>query len=154
MADNYIGNRMDDYLAGKLSAPRQRKLTPSGHRPGTLQLAIDPAETVWISEGALLPAGMRLIEQLRNAGVPVCYRAESGKAGSKAAIRFGARHFPPEVAAPTADTEVRITSGRIKIDGNRAEINFAETLAPAAADMAASLLSKSGKKVSATNITL
>ena len=154
MADNYIGNRMDDYRAGKLSAPRRPKLTPSGRRPGSLELACAPAAGVWVGEGALLPAGVALIARLRNAGLSVCYRAESGKSGAAPAIRFGARHFPPEVAAPEASAEVAVSPSRIEIDAGRAIIEYAAERAAEAADMAAALLSDSGRKVASATLTL
>lgn len=154
MADNYIGNRMEDYLAGKLASPRRKKLTPSGRRPGTLELDVDPASSVWIGEGALLPAGLRLIEQLKNAGISVCYRAESGKSGSEPAIRFGARHFPPEVPGPEADRTVNVTSSQIEIDCGRALIRYQSESSAEAADMAAALLSRPGCSVLSANITI
>ena len=154
MADNYIGNRMDDYLAGKLASPRRTRLTPSGRRPGKLELEANLSATVWICEGALLPAGLRLIEQLKNAGISVSYRAQGSKEGAAPAIKFGARHFPPEATAPDADHSVSITVARIEIDGGRSLIEFREETARDAADMAAALLSRPGSSILSARITL
>lgn len=141
MADNYIGNRMDDYLAGKLSRPATRRLTPSGAKPGTLVLAINTKQTVWISEGALLAPGIALISTLTSAGVKTLYRADEGKEGAEPAIKFGARHYPPYAAAPTADVTISITDGQISIDQGRATITFPPERATEAAHMASALLS-------------
>lgn len=141
MADNYIGNRMDDYLAGKLSRPAVRRLTPSGTKPGMLAIPVDQKRTIWISEGALLPAGIALISLLTSAGVKTFYRAEGGKTGAEPAIRFGARHYPPTVDAPQADVTIAISTAKILIDSGRAMITFPEARAEDAARIAASLLS-------------
>ncbi|MDE6536191.1 MAG: hypothetical protein K2K82_09330 [Muribaculaceae bacterium] len=141
MADNYLGNRMDDYRAGKLTRPAPRRLTPSGVKPGTLFLTVDPKRSVWIAEGALLPAGTALIRTLTSAGIKTYYRADSGKAGSEPAIKFGARHYPPAADAPQADVNIAVTPEEILIDSGRARITFPEDRADDAAQMAAALLS-------------
>ena len=148
MADNYIGNRMDDYIAGKLKKASPRRLTPSGKRPGTLDLPVDSAATVWIPQGALLPAGRRLIELLTNSGVHVSYRAERGKTGAEPAIRSGARHYPPDVPAPeTPEMTVSLTEGAITADGGRISIDYTDADALAAAAIAAAMLTEPGRQV-------
>lgn len=141
MADNYLGNRMDDYRAGKLSKSAPRRLTPSGAKPGTLSLPVNPNQTVWIAEGALTEAGTALIQTLTGAGVKTCYRAEAGKAGAEPAIRFGARHYPPTATSPRADINITIDRGKIMIDSSRAIITFQESRSREAAKIAAALLS-------------
>lgn len=141
MADNYLGNRMDDYLAGKLTRPAPRHLTPSGAKPGTLVLNVDPKRSVWIAEGALLHAGIALIRTLTSAGIKTYYRADSGKAGSEPAIKFGAKHYPPAADPPQADVNIAVTPGEILIDSGRARITFPEEQADKAAQMAVALLS-------------
>ncbi len=117
MADNFLGNRMDDYLAGRLNRPAApRRLTPSGAKPGMLALPLNPRLRVWIADGALSPAGIALIRLLTSTGVHVYYRAEAGKRGAEPAIKFGARHFPPEVPDPEADATFSISPSQITLN--------------------------------------
>lgn len=154
MADNYIGNRMDDYLAGRLKTKTPRRLTPSGHTPGTLELAVNAGAQVWIEEGALTSSGCRLIELLANAGLKVCYRAESGKTGAEPAVKFGARHYPPSAVAPDAPMTVRLTETEISIDSGRVTIAYQPESAGSAAAIAASFLTDAGRRVSRANIVI
>lgn len=154
MADNYIGNRMDDYLSGRLSQSRPRKLTPSGRKPGTMELKVEPEATVWISEGALTIPGMRLIELIANSGQRVFYRAPGGKSGSEPAIRFGARHYPPEVDAPEAEMTVAVTPEEVIIDSGRVIISFPESHGEEAAAIAAAFLTEPGRKAKTARIEL
>ncbi len=154
MADNYLGNKMDDYRSGRLNQRPARKVTPGGHRPGSLRMAINPSLTVWIGEGSLLEAGQHLIRLLAESGVRVCYRAESGKVGSEPAIRFGAKHYPPTAEAPKADAEVNISEERIALDGDRGLIAYGPERAEAAAQLAATLLTDSGRSLTRANIII
>lgn len=153
MADNYLGNRMDDYLAGRLNTVRPRKLTPSGKRPGTLDLPVETGATVWIADGALLDSGRRLIEHLVNAGLRVSYRAESGKTGAEPAVRFGARHYPPSAPSPEAQMTVSLTECEITIDSGRVRITYSDAPDRAAA-LAAAFLTEAGRHASAARIDL
>lgn len=155
MADNYIGNRMDDYLAGRLKTAMPRRRTPSGRRPGTLELRVEPGAMVWIPEGALLPAGRKLIELLVNTGLRVSYRAESGKIGAEPAVKFGARHYPPSAPAPTDGLmTVCLTDSTITIDTDRVSISYTPGNAESAAAMAASFMTDAGRRVSRANIII
>ncbi len=154
MADNYIGNRMDDYLAGRLKTAAPRRLTPSGRRPGTLELEVEVGAMVWISEGALLPAGRKLIELLANTGLRVSYRAESGKVGAEPAVKFGARHYPPSAPAPEAQMTVSLSDTEISIDYARVTVSYSPENAEYAAAIAASFLTGAGRTVTRASITL
>lgn len=154
MADNYIGNRMDDYLAGRLKTAVPRRRTPSGRRPGTLELGVDPGAMVWIPEGALLPAGRKLIELLANSGLRVSYRAESGKAGAEPAVKFGARHYPPSAPAPEGQMSVCLSDSAITIDSDRISISYSPESADSAAAVAASFLTEAGRRVSRADIII
>ena len=154
MADNYIGNRMDDYLAGRLTVAMPRRRTPSGRRPGTLELGVEIGAMVWIPEGALLPAGRKLINLLANTGLRVSYRAESGKNGAEPAIKFGARHYPPSAPAPDGQMTVILSDTTITIDSGRVNISYSADNAERAAEIAASFLTKTGRKVAHANIIM
>ena len=154
MADNYIGNRMDDYLAGRLKTAAPRRRTPSGRRPGTLELGVDSGAMVWIPAGALLPAGRKLIELLVNTGLRVSYRAESGKTGAEPAVKFGARHYPPSAVAPDAQMTVSLSDSAIVIDSDRVTISYTAETAENAAAIAASFLTETGRKVTRANIII
>lgn len=154
MADNYIGNRMDDYLAGRLTVAMPRRRTPSGRRPGTLELGVEIGAMVWIPEGALFPAGRKLINLLANTGLRVSYRAESGKNGAEPAIKFGARHYPPSAPAPDGQMTVSLSDTTITIDSGRVNISYSADNAERAAEIAASFLTETGRKVAHANIIM
>ncbi len=128
MADNYIGNRMDDYRAGRLqAASKPRRLSPSGLPLGQLSLAVDPALRVWLPQGALTAAGEVLMRTLRAAAIPVSYRAAASRQGAALAMELGARHYPDGTPAPTDHQEILLTDGQFLLPG-RACICFAPGL--------------------------
>lgn len=151
MADNYLGNLMDDYRAGRLKRSAPRRLTPSGAKPGALPLAVDAGERIWIAAGAMLPAGLRLIELLVNSGLKVSYRGLPSE--TEPAIRLGARHYPPTVAEPQSGAAVTLTEDTITIDSGRAVITYPAGAEEQAATMAAALLSSAGRKVASARIS-
>lgn len=154
MADNYLGNKMDDYRAGRLRSGAPRRVTPSGRKPGALSLPVRLDFPLWIPQGALLPAGLSLIEDLVNAGLKVAYRAERSAEGAAPALRLGARHYPPEADAPAADSVAEIADDSIIIDSGRVRIDFSPADARSAAALAATFLSLDGLKVTSAHLII
>lgn len=150
MADNYIGNRMDDYRAGRLAAGAPRRVTHTGSRPGSLSLPVNPDHLVWIEDGALLPAGRRLVELLTAAGLHVAFRAPAGREGALLAQQFGARHFPDGVTAPPAQFVTIVSNVDITLDAGRVRVGFSPGAELSAARLAASFCSIAGAAASAS----
>lgn len=130
MADNYIGNRMDDYRAGRLrqESGRSRRLSPTGNHLGQLNLGIRVGLRVWLPQNALSEAGLALMRELRGAAVAVSYRAEASRRGAEPAMSLGARHYPDGAAAPAEEHQEIIVGGdRFEVVGH-AVVSFAPGL--------------------------
>jgi hypothetical protein len=119
MADNYIGQRMEDYRSGKLSAPRARKFTPSGQRPGHLEVKF-PQINVFVSSCRLSAIGQAVIRVLVNSGCHVEFAAANVDAAAAQAFaqQSGARFLPGngDCRVATADVELSVDEERGVID--------------------------------------
>ena len=153
MADNYLGNRMDDYAAGRLKQSRRPKLTPTGRRPGELALALPKDGRVWIAAGAMTEAGRQLMSTLRNSGLHVAFAAPQCAEAQQLAQQLGVQHFPPVVPAPEAEAIAEIGDTAISLDSGRVTVSFPPDRAQEAASLAAAFCTLPGLQAHA-DITL
>lgn len=120
MADNYLGNKMDDYLSGRLRAS-----APSPHvKKNGLNVSVSPVRSVWMPVGAWTPAGEAVVAAMCGAGMEVAYSHERSRQGARLAERYGARHVPDDVDAPDFGHKVEVWSDTITIDSGRVEIAY------------------------------
>ena len=117
MADNYLGQRMEDYRSGKLNAPRARKLTPSGQRPGHLMVKFPPIN-VFVDDRLLSSVGQAVIRVLVNSGCHVEFAAEGADADAAQtfAQQSGARFLPAGYGSHVAEPVLTL-----RIDGVASE---------------------------------
>lgn len=121
MADNYLGNKMDDYRSGRL---RPSAASSSRRKPKGLNVPIAAERTIWIRRGAWLPAGEAVVAAMCRAGMSVAYSHERSREGARLAETYGARHVPEDVDAPGHGHFVDIAFESIIIDGIRVSICF------------------------------
>lgn len=91
MADDYIGRKMEDYLAS-----RQRKVASHrpvyGVRPGTISVPYTP-QRIFITSGTS-PHSRAIIEALRHADCRVAFCDTDTRAGTAIAQQTGSRFYP------------------------------------------------------------
>lgn len=99
MADNYLENKMIDYInAGRSAKPSRRKLSPSGQKAGEVVVKF-PSRRVFVTGGAH-GIGAAVVRAFANAGCQVAFCDIDAKAGTELAQQSGTRFYPVDVTQP------------------------------------------------------
>lgn len=99
MADNYLEKKMEEHLRGA-SLHRQKRLSPSGNRPGKLTVDFLPRR-VYITGGAA-GIGAATVKAFCDAGCKVAFCDIDTKTGTTTAQRSGAQFHPLDVTDTNA----------------------------------------------------
>lgn len=92
MADNYLENKMDEYRRGTAAKTVKWHLSPSGTRPGTVSLKIEPLRVLVTDVSD--DYGAAIVRQLRDAGCRVAFVCDDDKSGRALSQSTGSRYYP------------------------------------------------------------
>lgn len=95
MADNYLERKLEEHNAKKAGL-QKRKTTPTGSKPGYLQVKF-PKRRVFVTGGAA-GIGKAIVEAFCNAGCQVAFCDCNTKTGQATAEATGSRFYPANVA--------------------------------------------------------
>lgn len=99
MADNYLEKKMEEHLKGG-SQHRQKRLSPSGNRPGKLTVDFPPRR-VYVTGGAA-GIGAAIVKAFCDAGCKVAFCDKDAKSGAASAQKYGAQFHPLDVTDSAA----------------------------------------------------
>lgn len=99
MADNYLENKMDEYRRGAAAKTVKRHLSPSGTRPGTVSLKIEPLRVLVTDVSD--DYGAAIVRQLRDAGCRVAFVCGDDKSGRALSQSTGSRYYPASLGGST-----------------------------------------------------
>lgn len=102
MADNWLENRMDDYRAGRLAAPRHKPTKPSPAAPSRLAPLAGSRIFIRCSSVSASHAATALVRLLASAGCKVAFTDTDSAAGNSLARDTGTQCHPIDIADEVA----------------------------------------------------